>query len=104
MIHEFMLYIFVRNSTSATPISKLIALEGEEIGKLLAQSLEDGVTEKQPWYEPSEKLPDQPVISSSMDTNFDTVIVDEFTPKARAPQAVDTDAEPSRSFQYKSVG
>src|SRR3954470_24564026 len=37
--------------------NKLVALEGEEIGSLLAQSLQDGVVEKKPWYEPSEKQP-----------------------------------------------
>ena len=30
---------------------KLVALEGEEIGELLAQSVQDGVVEKQPWYD-----------------------------------------------------
>jgi hypothetical protein len=30
---------------------KLIALEGEEIGQLLAQSLQTGVVIAQPWYE-----------------------------------------------------
>ena len=57
--------------------SKLVALEGEEIGKLLARSVEDGVVEKQPWYEPSHKLPDTPVISTTMKSEFDTLIVDE---------------------------
>jgi hypothetical protein len=55
---------------------KLIALEGEEIGKLLAQSLQDGVVEKQPWYEPCNEVPSQPIISPNMDINFDTVVVD----------------------------
>jgi hypothetical protein len=31
---------------------KLVALEGEEIGKLVAQSVQDGVVEKQAWYQP----------------------------------------------------
>jgi hypothetical protein len=34
----------------------LVALEGEEVGNLLAQSLQHGVLEKQPWYDPSRKL------------------------------------------------
>jgi hypothetical protein len=55
---------------------KLLALEGEEIGKLLAQSLQDGVVEKQPWYEPSNEVPSQPVIATTMEVNFDTVVVD----------------------------
>jgi hypothetical protein len=40
----------------------LVPLEGEEIGKLIAQSLRDGVVEKQPWYDPASKL-QQPIIS-----------------------------------------
>jgi hypothetical protein len=31
---------------------KLVALEGEEIGKLIADTLQGEVVEKQPWYEP----------------------------------------------------
>jgi hypothetical protein len=30
--------------------NKLVALEGEEIGKLLAQAVQHGVVERQPWY------------------------------------------------------
>lgn len=57
-----------------------VALEGDEIGKLLAQSVRDGVVEKQPWYEPSETLPRQPVISTPMKTNFDSLIIGESAP------------------------
>ncbi len=56
--------------------NKLVALEGEEIGKLLAQAVQSGVVDKQPWYEPSAKLPSQPVITAAMQTDFDTVVVD----------------------------
>jgi hypothetical protein len=41
----------------------LVPLEGEEIGKLIAQSLEAGVVQKQPWYDPASKL-QQPIIST----------------------------------------
>ena len=56
---------------------KIVALEGEEIGKLLAQSVQDGVIKKQPWYEPSNRLPHQPIIAATTKTDFDTLIVDE---------------------------
>jgi hypothetical protein len=59
--------------------NKPIPLDGEEIGKLLAQSVRDGVVEKQPWYEPSETLPREPIISATMKTNFDSLIVEEST-------------------------
>jgi hypothetical protein len=32
--------------------------------------------EKQPWYEPSEKLSAEPIINSSMPEEFDTVVVE----------------------------
>ena len=51
-------------------------LSGEEIGRLIAQSLEAGVVERRPWYEPSEKVPDQPVINAQMQSEFDTVVVE----------------------------
>jgi hypothetical protein len=57
--------------------NKPVALGGEEIGKLLAQSVRDGVVEKQPWYEPSETLPREPIISTSVKTGFDSLIVEE---------------------------
>jgi hypothetical protein len=55
---------------------KLVPLEGEEIGELLAQSVQDGVIEKQPWYEPDHQLPRQPIISPALNTDFDTVVVE----------------------------
>ena len=58
------------------PDKKLLPLQGDEIGKLIAQSLESGVAERRPWYEPSEKTPEQPVITTPAQTEFDTVIVD----------------------------
>jgi hypothetical protein len=58
------------------PDKKLVPLPGEEIGRLIAQAVEGRVTERRPWYEPSEKLPDQRVIDTSMLTEFDTVVVD----------------------------
>lgn len=65
--------------------TKLVALQGEEIGKLVAHALEGGVVERRPWYEPWEKLPGQPIISSTMQTEFDTVVVD--LPSARSSAA-----------------
>jgi hypothetical protein len=59
--------------------NKPVALDGEEIGKLLARSVRDGVIERQPWYEPSETLPAEPIIAATMKTNFDSLIVEETT-------------------------
>jgi hypothetical protein len=66
------------------PDKALVPLEGEEIGKLIAQALASGVKARTPWYGPSEKLPDQPVVNAPKD-QFDTLIVD----TARARDASD---------------
>ena len=58
------------------PDKKLVPLQGEEIGRLIAHALEGGITERRPWYEPSEKLPNQPIISAPMQTEFDTLVVE----------------------------
>jgi hypothetical protein len=58
------------------PDKKLVPLQGEEIGRLIAQSLEGGVVGRRPWYEPAEKTPGQPVISTPAQTEFDTVVVE----------------------------
>src|SRR6202043_1767545 len=44
---------------------KLVPLEGEEIGIMLSQSLQDSVNKTKPWYEPSKKPPDEPIISKA---------------------------------------
>ena len=60
---------------------KLVPLQGEEIGRLIAQSLEGGVTERRPWYDPLDKLPDQPIITAPMQTEFDSVVVEMPSPR-----------------------
>jgi len=57
------------------PDKKLVPLQGEEIGQLIAQALASGVKERRPWYEPSEKLPDQPIINTPKD-QFETLVVE----------------------------
>jgi hypothetical protein len=64
---------------------KLVPLEGEEIGRLIANALEGGIKDKRPWYEPSEKLSGVPAISTPMLTEFDTLVVE--MPKARSVAA-----------------
>jgi hypothetical protein len=68
-----------RYSTDKT----LVPLEGEEIGKLVAQAVQNGVVEKQPWYAPSEMLSRKPIVDGNMNIDFDSVVVD--TPPARSP-------------------
>jgi hypothetical protein len=53
----------------------LVPLQGEEIGRLIAQALASGAKERRPWYEPWEKLPDQPIINTPKD-EFETLVVE----------------------------
>jgi hypothetical protein len=62
------------------PDKKLVPLQGEEIGRLIAQALASGVKERRPWYEPAERLPDQPIINTQKD-EFETLVVE--MPSAR---------------------
>jgi len=55
---------------------KLVPLQGEEIGQLIAHALSNRVAQRRPWYEPSEKLPDEPIIGAQSLTEFDTVVVE----------------------------
>jgi hypothetical protein len=57
--------------------NKPVALNGEEIGNLLAQSVRDAVVQKQAWYDPSATVPDQPIIASTHITDFDTLVVED---------------------------
>jgi hypothetical protein len=66
------------------PDKKLVPLQGDEIGKLIAHALESGINERRPWYEPSEQLPDQPVINAPQ-AEFDSLVVE--MPSARKPIA-----------------
>jgi len=72
---------------------KLVPLQGEEIGQLIAQAAKAGVTERRPWYEPSEKLPERPPINTAtLMSDFDTVVVE--MPDPRSPNA--TAGKPSQ--------
>jgi hypothetical protein len=55
---------------------KLVPLQGDEMGKLIAQSVESGVAQRRPWYQPGEALPDQPIVGAQSLPEFDTVVVD----------------------------
>jgi hypothetical protein len=55
---------------------KLVPLEGEEIGQLIARAVEANATERRPWYEPMEKLPQERLINSAMLREYDTLVVE----------------------------
>ncbi|MCX7312413.1 MAG: hypothetical protein WCG92_12285 [Hyphomicrobiales bacterium] len=61
---------------------KLVPLTGEEIGRLIAHALENGIKDRRPWYEPADKLPDEPVISAPIQNEFDTLVVELPAPRS----------------------
>lgn len=55
---------------------KLVPLEGEEIGELIARTVEASAVERRPFYEPMERLPPEALINSAVLREFDTLVVD----------------------------
>lgn len=55
---------------------KLVPLEGAEIGELIARAVEASAAERRPWYEPMERLPQEPLINGAVLGEFDTLVVD----------------------------
>jgi hypothetical protein len=64
---------------------KLVPLEGEEIGQLMVQALQGGASERKPWYEPMDKLPEEPVVTGAVQMELDSVVVN--MPPPRTPPA-----------------
>jgi hypothetical protein len=83
---------------------KLVPLQGDEIGRLIANALAGGIVDRRPWYDPAEKLPDQPIISSPLQTEYDSLVLEMparnfSTPglkdgRANRPSKVDRGASP----------
>jgi hypothetical protein len=48
---------------------KLVPLEGEGIGQLIARAVEASAIEPRPWYKPMEKLPQERLINSACCAN-----------------------------------
>jgi len=69
---------------------KLMPLQGEEIGKVIAQSLEGGVAERRPWYLPADKFPNEPAVSGPVSNEFDTVVVEMPAARSAAKAARET--------------
>jgi hypothetical protein len=55
---------------------KLVPLEGEEIGQLIARAVEAKVIERRPWYGPMDELPREPLINGDVLGEFDTLVVE----------------------------
>jgi hypothetical protein len=55
--------------------NKLVPLQGEEIGKFVAQALQHRTSVRRPWYEPTEQIPAEPLIDDII-KEFDTLVVE----------------------------
>lgn len=75
---------------------ELVALSGQEIGQLMARALEGGAIEKPPWYAPSDGAPKEPVIKSSPEMEFDSLVVDAPSAKVNRPAALRPVAVPEQ--------
>jgi hypothetical protein len=56
--------------------NRLAPLTGEEIGKYVADALKQKAAVRRTWYDPTERVPSEPVISIPMLCEFDTLVVD----------------------------
>ena len=68
----------------------LVPLSGREIGQLMAQAMEGGAIEKSPWYGPSDSMPEQPIIDSAAQVEFDSLVVDSPTARPSEPVVLRT--------------
>ena len=66
---------------------KLVALQGEEIGRLIAHALENGIKERRPWYEPAERTPNDRVFTAPALSEFDTLVVEMPAERERSSAA-----------------
>jgi hypothetical protein len=76
----------------------LVPLSGQEIGQLIAQAMERGAVEKSPWYGPSDGVPEQPIIDSTAQVEFDSLVID----APSAPVNEPTILRPPSSRERKS--
>jgi hypothetical protein len=58
-----------------------VPLEGEEIGNLIADALANAAKSRLPWYEPTDRMPDDPIITGEAVREFDTLVVDQAPKK-----------------------
>lgn len=61
---------------------RLVPLQGEEIGTLIAQSVAGGVAERRPWYEPAEPIPAERIVGAPAKMEFDAVVVEMPGPRS----------------------
>jgi hypothetical protein len=87
----------------------LVPLSGQEIGQLMAQALEGGAIEKSPWYEPSDSVPEEPIVGPAPQFEFDSLVVDSPIARANEPTVLrprgtrEKKVEPQRCQAYLEI-
>jgi hypothetical protein len=66
--------------------NKLVPLQGEEIGRFVADALQNKASVRRPWYEPTDSIPPEPLIDEIV-KEFDTLVVEAESRPALAPPA-----------------
>ena len=61
------------------PDKMLVPLQGNEIGRLVAEAHEGTIKGRRSWYEPLDKLPDPLTASTPVLAEFDTLVVETDT-------------------------
>ena len=54
----------------------LVPMRGDEIGNFIAQAIAGKVSRRRPWYDPTEAIPDKPLIEAAMLDEYDTLVVE----------------------------
>jgi hypothetical protein len=66
--------------------NKLVPLQGEEIGRVVAEALQHKTSVRRPWYEPTDSIPPDPLIDEIV-KEFDTLVVEAEARPVLAPPA-----------------
>lgn len=68
---------------------RLRALEGEEMGRFIAEALEKKAPLKCPWYNPLHATPAEAVLNEQMPSEYDTLVIEPALSPPIVPAAVD---------------
>jgi hypothetical protein len=71
---------------------RLSPLNGEEIGRFIAEALEQKAPPKCPWYNPIHATPVEGVLSVQMPSEYDTLVIEPALSPPIVPNAVDHQA------------
>ena len=80
----------------------LAPVRGEEIGAFIARALNHNTVLRCPWYKLMDKIPDQPPITETILTEFDTLVIE---PEAAVPTLVPASPHPMamRELEHTSA-